>query len=332
MADVSLLLFLISSALFVLGLVRPHWVLFGAGKASRMRVAVIYTVLIIVFFVAFVFTVKDDVIHDTEGDPNTVDVDEQIEHEQLAAIALVEEKRKDSFGGSAHESSTPDTVHAHETEQSKAVSDGTLHSVLKVVDGDTVSINYHGEKTSVRLIGVDTPETVHPSKPVQCFGREASAEARDMLSGREVLAETDPTQGTRGTYGRLLAYVYLPDGTFVNEHLIRQGYGHEYTYNIPYTYQAKFRKAETDARINERGLWAPGACEEESESPEPQSLNEDAAAHTSTEYMCSSDTYNCGDFSSYSEAQSAYDACGGVDNDIHGLDADKDGNACESLP
>lgn len=90
------------------------------------------------------------------------------------------------------------------------------YRVLRVVDGDTVHVAYRGRDTTVRLIGVDTPETVHPTEPVQCFGREASEHAHRLLDGRRVYVATDPSQDTRDRYGRLLAYLWLPTGKFVN--------------------------------------------------------------------------------------------------------------------
>src|SRR5215216_3683085 len=86
-------------------------------------------------------------------------------------------------------------------------------TVINVVDGDTVDVQFaDGGTERIRLIGIDTPEVVDPHEPVQCFGREASARAHDLLDGRAVLVELDPTQGERDRYGRLLAYLWLSDG------------------------------------------------------------------------------------------------------------------------
>ena len=118
----------------------------------------------------------------------------------------------------------------------------------------------NGTNVTIRLIGVDTPETVDPRKPVQCFGKEASDKAKQMLTGQRVRIEEDPSQGTYDKYGRLLAYIFLPDGTLFDEYLIAEGYGHEYTYDTPYKYQKEFRAAETDARVEKKGLWANDTC------------------------------------------------------------------------
>ena len=121
--------------------------------------------------------------------------------------------------------------------------------VKRVIDGDTLLLT-NGEK--VRLIGVDTPETKHPQKPVQRFGREAYLFTRELVEGKEVRLEFDWQR--RDKYGRLLAYVYLTDGTFLNAEIIIQGYGFAYT-GFPFKYLEEFRKYEREARENGKGLW-----------------------------------------------------------------------------
>ena len=135
------------------------------------------------------------------------------------------------------------------------------HLVAKVIDGDTIDVLMDGKKVRVRLIGLDTPEIVDPRKPVQCFAREASDKAKQILSGQSVRLETDESQDTYDKYGRLLAYVYLSDGTNFNEYMIAEGYGHEYTYRLPYKYQSEFKAAEKEAREAKKGLWADGVCD-----------------------------------------------------------------------
>ena len=112
----------------------------------------------------------------------------------------------------------------------------------------------------IRMIGLDTPETVDPRKPVQCFGREASAQAKTILGGQQVYLETDPSQDTIDKYGRTLAYVWTASGRLFNLDMIADGYAFEYTYDLPYRYQADFKAAEGDARTQSRGLWSPDAC------------------------------------------------------------------------
>lgn len=134
------------------------------------------------------------------------------------------------------------------------------YPVVHVVDGDTFDIQMNGKKERVRLIGVDTPETVDPRKPVQCFGKEASAQTKKLVEGKEVRIETDPSQGERDKYGRLLVYAFTADGTNVGLHLIAEGFAHEYTYNLPYKYQRAFKEAEAAAQRAKKGLWSDTAC------------------------------------------------------------------------
>jgi len=112
-------------------------------------------------------------------------------------------------------------------------------TVVRVVDGDTVDVQLEGGAIErIRLIGIDTPEVVDPRKPVQCFGREASAHAHELLDSQGVTVELDSSQGERDIYGRLLAYVWLPDGRNFGEVMIADGFAHEYTYDQPYAYLA----------------------------------------------------------------------------------------------
>lgn len=132
--------------------------------------------------------------------------------------------------------------------------------VLSVHDGDTITALYNGEQKKVRLIGINAPEIYNNKKTAQCFGREATEYARTLLENKIVRIETDPSQDTYDKYGRLLAYIFLPDGTNAAEIIIRNGYAYEYTYRLPYQYQQEFRAAQQFAQISKSGLWKSGAC------------------------------------------------------------------------
>lgn len=130
----------------------------------------------------------------------------------------------------------------------------TSYEVTKVADGDTFKIKVEGQTVTVRMLGIDTPETVDPRKQVQCFGKEASNKTKELLLKHSVTLQTDPTQGMTDKFNRVLAYVYIDD-LFVNKYLIENGYAHEYTYNIPYEKQVEFKEAEKSAREGQKGLW-----------------------------------------------------------------------------
>lgn len=132
--------------------------------------------------------------------------------------------------------------------------------VVKVTDGDTLSVRIGKDISKVRVVGINTPESVDPRRPVQCFGREASDKAKQLLSGRSVWLEADPSQSERDAYGRLLAFVWIDETTDFGLQMIREGYALEYTYRLPYRYQTSYRSAERDARQAGVGLWAADTC------------------------------------------------------------------------
>ncbi|MGC5027943.1 thermonuclease family protein [Tsukamurella sp. DT100] len=134
------------------------------------------------------------------------------------------------------------------------------YPVVKVVDGDTITVRRDRATVTVRLLGIDTPEVKDPRKPVQCFGTEASAEARRLLTGQRVYLESDASQDQIDRYGRSLRYVWTADHRLINLHLIEQGFAHEYSYGAPYKYLAAFRDAQGVAREQGRGLWSPNTC------------------------------------------------------------------------
>jgi len=136
------------------------------------------------------------------------------------------------------------------------VEEGT---VIRVVDGDTIEVYENKKIEKIRLIGVNTPETVDPRKDVQCYGLEASMFLKKELEGNQVALESDISQTEKDTYGRLLRYVYLK-GTNINKKIIEEGYGFEYTYKTPYKFQKEFKEAEENAKKDEKGLWNKSNC------------------------------------------------------------------------
>lgn len=135
--------------------------------------------------------------------------------------------------------------------------------VTHVVDGDTFDVRIDGETTTerVRMLGIDTPETVDPRKAVQCFGKEASNRTKQLLDGKRVRLEGDPKADEQDKYGRLLRNVYLEDGTDVNATLVLDGYAHAYlTFPLDRDRKHLLSDLENEARINTRGLWDPVIC------------------------------------------------------------------------
>lgn len=130
--------------------------------------------------------------------------------------------------------------------------------VVDVVDGDTIWVEERDGRVKVRLLGIDTPETRDPDRPLECFGPEATAAITEAAAGGQVWLEVDPSQDTRDRYGRLLAYVWLDETTLLNRDLIAGGFAREYTYDQPYRYQPEFRSVQTVAQDAGAGLWS--AC------------------------------------------------------------------------
>lgn len=220
-----------------------------------------------------------------------------------------------------------------------------LLSVTKVVDGDTIDVDTVGR---VRLIGIDTPETVDPRTVVQCFGIESSNKAKEMLLSKKVKLETDAASGDKDKYDRYLRYVFLEDGTNFNKLMISEGYAHEYTYNsIPYKYQTEFQEAEKQAREAGRGLWAADTCNgnttqaaSTTQQQNTQTNNSQSSDSTnsgssqiitpppstnSSGFTCAGKTL-CGQMTSCAEAMFYLNSCG-----VSRLDGDKDGTPCESI-
>ncbi|MEI8103869.1 MAG: thermonuclease family protein [Candidatus Moraniibacteriota bacterium] len=127
--------------------------------------------------------------------------------------------------------------------------------VLRVVDGDTVELE-NGEK--VRYIGMNAPESVKPNWPVECFGHEASDYNKQLVEGKRMRLEKDVSD--RDKYGRLLRFVYLEDGTLVNDTLVREGYASVSTFPPDVAKEAQFKQAQQEARDAKRGLWAEAVC------------------------------------------------------------------------
>ena len=126
------------------------------------------------------------------------------------------------------------------------------HVVLGVVDGDTIRIRYGGVEESVRLLGVDTPETVHPDIPPEPYGAEATEFTKRLLQGEKVVLRFGRKQ--RDRYGRLLAFVYrTSDNQLVNLEIVRAGFGRVYGNDFPK--RGQFIKAQREAQAAKKGIW-----------------------------------------------------------------------------
>lgn len=220
--------------------------------------------------------------------------------------------------------------------------DRVLAQVVAVIDGDTIDVDLgDGNMQRIRYIGIDTPETSDPNKPVECFSKEATSKNKELVENAVVGLEKDVSETDR--YGRLLRYVYLGD-LFVNQVLVKEGYAHASSYPPDVKYQEQFRKAEQEAREQNKGLWS--MCENASPTvfippTNTPSVSNDTSNTTtnntsgeSCKYSCTGPDRDCKDFSSHAEAQAFFNCCGfTAENDPMRLDAVGvgDGIACENI-
>ncbi|MBM3327267.1 MAG: thermonuclease [Calditrichaeota bacterium] len=135
----------------------------------------------------------------------------------------------------------------------------TAVSVARVVDGDTVILLLEGKEHRVRLLGVDTPESVKPDTPPEPGGVEAGRFLKNLLNGEKVYVEYEAAgKASKDRYGRDLAYLYrAPDGLFVNQEIVRQGYGRVYR-QAKFKYRDEFIRLEATAKAGQKGMWAEG--------------------------------------------------------------------------
>jgi micrococcal nuclease len=227
--------------------------------------------------------------------------------------------------------------------------------LVEVVDGDTIKVRIGGRVETVRFLLVDTPETVHPSKPVQPFGPEASAFTKSVLNGAAVV-ELERDVSERDKYGRLLAYVYA-DGRSVQELLLERGLARvAYVYPPDIKYVDHYRAIQRAAQERGVGIWslenytlAEGAADDDAPVPATDqvgggqssagqssagqsSVGQSGGAAPPLRYDPRGPDRDCGDFATQAEAQAFFLAAGGPGQDPHRLDNDKDGVACETLP
>ncbi len=213
---------------------------------------------------------------------------------------------------------------------------GDLYKVVSIVDGDTIKVSINGKTETIRLIGIDTPETQDPRKPVQCYGKEATSRMQHYVQSKSVRLAADSSQGDKDKYNRLLRYIFLEDGQNVGYQMILDGVAHEYTYNKPYQYQKQFKAAETMAQQNKAGFWAANTCNgitnqsnassnssssQQTTTPQPQATQSapSAATNSSVYYANCTAARNAGAAPIYS-GQPGYRS---------ELDRDNDGIACE---
>jgi micrococcal nuclease len=257
MAELFFLIFLVSLICLVLGLLRPAlFTKLFRDKPKRKQIGVIFGVLIFISIVGIGASpapegsqdIKPEPVAETVETTNVTPEEENIATSEPENVSVAPVLPAPS--PIEEQSSIPQVNVKQEPNPAK-----DLFQVTEVVDGDTIKVNKIG---TLRLIGMDTPETRDPRKPVQCFGREASKRAKELLSGKKVYLEYDPANKI-DKYGRTLAYVYREDGLFYNAEMIKQGFAHSYV-QFPHPRLDEFNTYQREARENNRGFWAANTC------------------------------------------------------------------------
>ncbi len=200
--------------------------------------------------------------------------------------------------------------------------------VSRVIDGDTIEVQQHGT-TGIRLIGIDTPETVHPTEPIGCFGIAASNFTKRMLEGQMVRLEYDVERSDH--YGRTLAYVFV-DGLLFNQTLVARGYAQVTTYPPNEKYVERFLAARQGARASSRGFW--GQCPNRPDGDDGPALNGGRGGDApGTDNGRCDPGYSGACIPVYPPDIDCPDAGAegfrSTASDPHGFDADGDGIACD---
>ena len=200
------------------------------------------------------------------------------------------------------------------TSTDSEIPDGDVATVVNVIDGDTIDVELNGIEYRVRYVGVDTPERDEP------YYREATGFNRDLVANETIILVQDVSETDR--FGRLLRYVYLEDGTFVNAELIAGGFARTVTFPPDVAQTDYFQDLQRAARNDNLGLWGIADFSDGVAADAPASCN-----------ICTRNAYNCSDFNTQAAAQACYEFCFDVSGeDIHRMDGGGDGQVCESLP
>jgi micrococcal nuclease len=264
MSELFALIFFISLICLVVGLIRPAiFTKLFRDKPKRKQIGVLFGVLIFISIVGIGASPAPEMFQDIKPEP----VAETVETSESTDVTPVEENIATTEPESvpvvpvlptpspADEQSSITQPDVKQEPNPAQIPTRDLFQVTEVVDGDTIKVSTIG---TLRLIGMDTPETRDPRKPVQCFGREASNKAKELLSGKKVYLEYDPANKI-DKYGRTLAYVYREDGLFYNAEMIKQGFAHSYV-QFPHPRLDEFNTYQREARDNNRGFWAANTC------------------------------------------------------------------------
>lgn len=275
-------LFLLSLVLFIAGLIKPQNVVFWSKKKNRKKSSLVYGILALVFIIIFSATAPSDPLSTSKENNQTgattavhkKDETKKSDSSKSKAAAVATKTNSDSKKKS-------DASSSKDNDKSSASSDASSSStssskpktaadsvkglvaatITKEVDGDTIHVNIKGKDETIRMLLIDTPETHKPGTPVEPFGIKASAFAvGQMPVGTHVKLEIGKAGYTRDKYGRLLAFIYLPNGQLYNEKVVRKGLARvAYIYPPNTQHLDKLKAAQSYAKAHKLGIWSiPG--------------------------------------------------------------------------
>lgn len=294
------LLFFIFFSLLAIGIVKPKFFnRFFVNPPTKSYLIKIFTIPTIIFFI--LIPNKNSNVIDLEKTP------------KQSTTTNIEENNKEEVSNTVSTSLPTSTP----------TSTITTVKVTRVVDGDTIEIE--GGKV-VRYIGIDTPELVHPSKPIQCYAKEASTKNKELVLNKEVRLEKDISETDK--YGRLLRYIWVGE-TLINELLVREGYAQSSSYPPDIKYQNRFIEAQKIAREEKKGLWSSYCTNSNTTTINPSTKTSTPIVYqqqseNNNTYVCDC-SKTCSNMSSCDEAQYQLNICG-----CSARDADKDGIACDT--
>lgn len=259
---VSFVTVLVVPTLFILGLTKPELFQKVLGeKATRGRIAG----LLVVVFIGLALV-------GSAVEPESV----KLARQQKEQAQQQEEAKKaaDLQQQQSDQVNTDSTPEASIEQASQEIAQPTenqeryyWHRITKVVDGDTVKAMVDGKEESIRVIGINAPES---TTKTECFGNNASDRAKDILKDGWIQLQRDDSQTNRDKYGRLLRFVWAGDGSVdLGLSMISDGYAYEYTYNVPYSKQQAYKDAQKSASSNNKGLWASDSCDGQKQKPQP---------------------------------------------------------------
>lgn len=283
MDNLFLLLFLASSIAFIVGLISPKKVIrWSSTEPTRKNVLKYLGSAIIISFIGFgIFVEPAQTTSDTTESQNneiTKNLEQPSKQEKQTENTNTLVDNQEILVSN----SNIETIEKEDTSKS--------YDVVRIIDGDTVVLKIDGKDETIRLVGINTPETKDPRKPVECFGYEATNKAKELLENQRVTFTADPTQDIRDKYDRLLGYIHTENGVFFNFEMIKQGYAYEYTYNTSYQYQNEFKQAQNEAQKEKRGLWSPDTCNGELIIEEKQNTTSQTSTNKTEEISTNTST------------------------------------------